>query len=136
MVTNTWLFRFDKDRRKLVKSFLHTHDFDEVLAFFVTNPEDIYDLWGEVRLWLEDEQYLLIKSFILYILKDLHNILWELSGLTGLFFQEQNSACLLEVLRKFKSNDFNPQLIREKAMDFDQERFKERIKEFINRAGH
>jgi hypothetical protein len=47
----------------------HTHDFDEVLAFFGTNPEDVYDLSGEVELWLEDEKHLLTNSFIAYIPK-------------------------------------------------------------------
>jgi len=54
-------------------------------------------------------------------------------GITGLFFKEQTVDCLIETIRKFKSSDFNPQIIREKAMEFDQEKFKERIKEFINK---
>jgi hypothetical protein len=45
----------------------HTHPFDEVLAYFGTNLEDPHDLGGEVELWLEDEQFILNKSFIAYI---------------------------------------------------------------------
>jgi len=52
-------------------------------------------------------------------------------GLTGLFFKEQTIEHLIRALKEFKSADFNPQLIREKAMEFDEEKFKDRIKIFI-----
>ena len=45
----------------------HTHDFDEVLAFLGTNPEDPHDLCGEVELWLDDEKYILTKSCLVFI---------------------------------------------------------------------
>jgi len=46
---------------------VHTHDFDEVLAFIGTDPSNPEDLCGEVELWLEDEQYMLNKSCLVYI---------------------------------------------------------------------
>jgi glycosyltransferase involved in cell wall biosynthesis len=55
-------------------------------------------------------------------------------GVTGLFFQEQTSEHLIEVVRKFNPNDFDPKVIREKAGEFDQERFKARIKGFIDES--
>jgi glycosyltransferase involved in cell wall biosynthesis len=55
------------------------------------------------------------------------------SGTTGLFFKEQTPESLIEVLKKFKPADFNPRIIRKRAMEFDQERFKEKIKEFIDK---
>lgn len=45
----------------------HVHDFDEVLAFFGTNPDDIHDLGGEVELWLDGEKHLMHESFMAYI---------------------------------------------------------------------
>jgi hypothetical protein len=45
----------------------HSHEFDEVLGFFGTNPDDIYDLCGEVELWLGDEQYIIYKSCMVFI---------------------------------------------------------------------
>jgi quercetin dioxygenase-like cupin family protein len=45
----------------------HTHDFDEVLAFFGSDPKNPQDLCGEVELWLEDEQHLLTKSCMVFI---------------------------------------------------------------------
>lgn len=55
-------------------------------------------------------------------------------GMTGLFFKEQTVDCLTETLKRFKPTDFNPQLIRARAEDFDEERFKGKIEEFINKS--
>jgi quercetin dioxygenase-like cupin family protein len=44
----------------------HTHDFDEVVGFIGSDPQNPQDLNGEVEFWLEDEKYILTKScFIL-----------------------------------------------------------------------
>jgi hypothetical protein len=45
----------------------HTHDFDEMLAFYGSNPEDPFDLCGEVEMWLDDEKYMLTRSCIVFI---------------------------------------------------------------------
>ncbi|MCR4420824.1 MAG: hypothetical protein NUV99_12070 [Clostridia bacterium] len=45
----------------------HTHPFDEVIAFLGTNPEDPYDLGGEIELWLEDECHRLTTSFLAWV---------------------------------------------------------------------
>ena len=66
-VATTWFWK--ETGLKVVQP--HSHDFDEVLAFFGTNPDDIHDLGGEVELWLEDEQYLITKSFMAFIPKGL-----------------------------------------------------------------
>jgi hypothetical protein len=47
----------------------HTHDFDETLNFFGTNPDDVTDLCGEIELWLEDEKFLLTKSCTVFLPK-------------------------------------------------------------------
>jgi hypothetical protein len=47
----------------------HTHDFDEILGFFGTNPEDVHDLGGEMEIWLEDEKHVINKSCIIFIPK-------------------------------------------------------------------
>ncbi|MCX6010967.1 MAG: hypothetical protein NT134_01685 [Chloroflexi bacterium] len=47
----------------------HTHDFDEVITFFGTNPKDPEDLCGEVELWLEDEKLTLTKSCLIFVPK-------------------------------------------------------------------
>ena len=45
----------------------HTHPFPEVLTIFGTNVNDPSDLCGEIEFWIEDEQFMLTKSFLAYI---------------------------------------------------------------------
>lgn len=45
----------------------HTHDSDEIIGFFGNNPEDPYDLGGEIEIWLEDEQHIITKTSLLFI---------------------------------------------------------------------
>jgi hypothetical protein len=54
---------------QLIKA--HTHNFDEVLAFFGTNPNDPHDLGGEMEIWLDDEKHTMTKSFMVFIPKGL-----------------------------------------------------------------
>jgi hypothetical protein len=42
-------------------------DLDEAICFFGTNPEDPYDLYGEIEIWLEDEKRTINRSCIIYI---------------------------------------------------------------------
>ncbi len=51
----------------------HSHDFDEILAFFGSNPKDFHDLGGEVELWLEDEKHLLTRSCMVFIPRGLRH---------------------------------------------------------------
>ena len=45
----------------------HSHPFDEVISFVGTNPDDLFDLGGEIELWLEDRRFLLTRSFLVYV---------------------------------------------------------------------
>ncbi len=45
----------------------HVHPFDEVIAFVGTNQEDIFDLGGEIELWLEDRPFVMTRSFLVYV---------------------------------------------------------------------
>ena len=49
----------------------HTHDFDELMAFIGSNPEDTSDLCGEIELWLGDEKHILTKSCVVFVPKGL-----------------------------------------------------------------
>jgi hypothetical protein len=49
----------------------HSHDFDEVLGFFGSDPEDPHDLCGEIELWLDNEIYMLTKSCLVFMPKGL-----------------------------------------------------------------
>jgi quercetin dioxygenase-like cupin family protein len=45
----------------------HTHDFDEIIAFFGSNPDDIHDLGGEVELWMGGEKHIITKSCLVFV---------------------------------------------------------------------
>src|SRR5512145_241099 len=47
----------------------HTHDFDEVVAFFGTNPENPLDLGGEIEFWLGGEKHMLKNSCLIFVPK-------------------------------------------------------------------
>jgi hypothetical protein len=49
----------------------HTHDFDEVIGFIGSDPDNPRDLCGEVELWLDDEKYMLTKSCLVFVPKGL-----------------------------------------------------------------
>ena len=78
----------------------HTHPYDEVIGFVGTNPDDPYDLGGEAELWMEDEQYFITNSFMIYapanvkhcpltITNIKHNILhFDIQLTTGEFKEE------------------------------------------------
>ncbi len=45
----------------------HTHDSDEIIAFFGSDPDNPYDLGGEVEIWLEDEKHILTTSSLIFV---------------------------------------------------------------------
>jgi hypothetical protein len=45
----------------------HTHPFIEIIGYFGTNVDDPSDLGGEIEFWLEDEKFILTKSFMAYV---------------------------------------------------------------------
>lgn len=47
----------------------HSHQFDEVVTLFGTDPENPRDLCGEVEFWLGDEKYTITESSIIYVPK-------------------------------------------------------------------
>jgi quercetin dioxygenase-like cupin family protein len=51
----------------------HTHDFDEVVGFIGSDPENPRELFGEVEFWLEDEKYNLTESCLIYCPKGLRH---------------------------------------------------------------
>ena len=45
----------------------HVHDYDEAIAYIGTNPDDPYDLAGEVELWVDGKQNILNRSFVAFV---------------------------------------------------------------------
>lgn len=56
-------------------------------------------------------------------------------GITGIFFNEQTSESLKEAINKFKTDQFNPQVIRNHAEKFNKENFKENMIKFLDGIG-
>ena len=51
----------------------------------------------------------------------------------GVFFDKQSPEAIIEAVEKFKKLSFDPEYIRSKALKFDREIFKEKMKEVIER---
>ena len=51
---------------------------------------------------------------------------------TGVFFSEQTPQCLIETIKKFNPNKFNPAGIRQHALKFSTQRFQHEIKKTVN----
>jgi hypothetical protein len=45
----------------------HTHDADEIIGLFGSNPEDPHDLGGEIEFWLEDEKHIITRSCLIFV---------------------------------------------------------------------
>lgn len=58
-----------KPEKIVMEGSPHSHDFDEIVTLFGTNPDDTRDLCGEVEFWIGDEKYEITKSSIIYIPK-------------------------------------------------------------------
>ncbi len=49
----------------------HSHDYDEIIGFIGSDVDNPSDLCGEVELWLEDEQYIITKSTMVFVPKEM-----------------------------------------------------------------
>ena len=45
----------------------HQHDVDEIIGFFGSNPDDPYDLGGEIEMWLEDDQHIITRTAMIFV---------------------------------------------------------------------
>ena len=45
----------------------HVHDVGELLCFYGSNPNDPYDLGGEVEIWIEGEKHILTRSSLIFL---------------------------------------------------------------------
>nr|MBP7898816.1 glycosyltransferase [Candidatus Gracilibacteria bacterium] len=54
-------------------------------------------------------------------------------GVTGIFFKEQNAIGIVQAVHEFERNykDFSPEKIREHAMKFSLEKFKEKLLNYV-----
>ena len=45
----------------------HFHEYKEILGFYGTNPDDPWDLGGEVEFWVDGEQHILTRSTMVFL---------------------------------------------------------------------
>jgi hypothetical protein len=50
-----------------LESTSHTHDTDEIIGFFGSDPENPLDLNGEVEIWLEDEKHVIDRTSMIFV---------------------------------------------------------------------
>jgi hypothetical protein len=51
----------------------HKHDFDEVLAFFGTDPNNPHDLGAELEVWIGGEKHTVNKSCLIFVPKGVYH---------------------------------------------------------------
>jgi glycosyltransferase involved in cell wall biosynthesis len=54
------------------------------------------------------------------------------AGQTGVFFEDQEWEALADAVIRFKPENFDPPTIKKHAYEFDTEKFKEKIQNFVN----
>jgi hypothetical protein len=45
----------------------HSHPYPEILGFYGSDPENPFDLGGEVELYIDDEAHIITKSTMVFI---------------------------------------------------------------------
>lgn len=51
----------------------HVHDADEILGFVGSDPQDPYNLNGEIEFWIEDEKFTLTRTCMIFIPKNVRH---------------------------------------------------------------
>jgi len=52
---------------KTIEDKPHVHDTDEIIGFFGSDPDDPYDLGGEVQIWLEDDKHVIDRTAMIFV---------------------------------------------------------------------
>ena len=65
---NTWTLSMN-GTKPVQLELAHTHDYDEILGFMGSDVNNVTELGGKIEIWLEDEKYIITKSFMVFIPK-------------------------------------------------------------------
>jgi hypothetical protein len=63
---NTWTLSIN-GKKPVKLELAHTHDYAEILGFMGSDVNNATELGGEIEIWLEDERYIITKSFMVFI---------------------------------------------------------------------
>jgi len=73
-MNTSWWYKPNGQNRpegaKGVSAQSHQHPYPEILGFYGSNPEDPYDLGGEIELWIDGECHILTKSTMVFLPPD------------------------------------------------------------------
>jgi hypothetical protein len=50
-----------------LESKSHVHDTDEIIGFFGNNPDDPYDLGGEIEIWLQEDKHVIDHTAMIFV---------------------------------------------------------------------
>ena len=64
---NTTWYHSAPDMRPLYMHDEHSHDYDEMIGFIGSNPDDPYDLGGEIEFGINGELHRLTKTSIIFM---------------------------------------------------------------------
>jgi len=62
-------------------------------------------------------------------------ISWKIHLIDGWVFNEPTWESLADTVIRFRPEEFDPQKIRQHALNFSEERFKQQIKDFVDQVG-
>ncbi len=94
-------------------------------------PVIAYGKGGALETVVEGKTGLFFKEQTKGSLKDAGALETVVEGKTGLFFEKQTKDSLKDVILRFNDMTWNKQEIREHALTFDEEIFKEKIRKYV-----
>ncbi len=76
-MNTSWYFKpttymLDEESNAVTKP--HKHDVDEILGFYGSNPEDPYDLGGEIIIYINGEKHTLTKSSLVFLPRGMEHL--------------------------------------------------------------
>lgn len=63
-MNTSWFLR---PTAKTIEDKPHVHETDEIIGFFGSDPDDPYDLGGEVEIWLEDDKHVIDRTAMIFV---------------------------------------------------------------------
>ncbi len=69
-MNTSWWYRPNKEimeKAGIASKMRHSHPYPEILGFYGSDPENPFDLGGEVELYIDDEAHIITKSTMVFI---------------------------------------------------------------------
>ena len=69
-MNTSWWYKPNKEimeKAGIANKMRHSHPYPEILGFYGSDPENPFDLGGEVELYIDDEAHIITKSTMVFI---------------------------------------------------------------------